>query len=58
MAGSPEPQESVYSKEPAASIVELKGAREDRAYYLLKRGTDFVVALFLLVLLQIGRAHV
>ncbi len=50
MAGSPELQEAVYSKEPAASIVELKMARENRIYHSLKRATDIVVALFLLTL--------
>jgi exopolysaccharide biosynthesis polyprenyl glycosylphosphotransferase len=51
MAGSPELQEAAYSKEPAATIIELQGARDGRAYYFLKRGTDIVVALFLLALL-------
>ena len=50
MAASPELQESVYSKESAATIIELQGARNDRAYHFLKRGTDIAVALFLLVL--------
>jgi len=50
MAGSPELQEAVYSKEPAASIVEFTMVRESRLYQALKRGTDIVVALFLLVL--------
>ena len=50
MAGSPELQEAVYSKEPAASIIELQVARESRAYIALKRVTDFMVALFLLAL--------
>jgi exopolysaccharide biosynthesis polyprenyl glycosylphosphotransferase len=50
MAGSPELQEAVYSKEPAASIVELNMARENRFYHFLKRGTDIVVAFFLLTL--------
>ena len=50
MAGSPELQEALYSKEPAASIVELTMARESRFYQVLKRGTDIAVALFLLVL--------
>jgi exopolysaccharide biosynthesis polyprenyl glycosylphosphotransferase len=50
MAGSPELQEAVYSKEPAASIIELQGARESRAYIALKRVTDFMVAVFLLAL--------
>jgi exopolysaccharide biosynthesis polyprenyl glycosylphosphotransferase len=50
MAGSPELQEAVYSKEPAASIIELQVARESRAYLAMKRATDFVVALFLLAL--------
>jgi len=50
MAGSPELQEAVYSKEPAASIVELNVARESRFYNVLKRGTDIAVALILLTL--------
>jgi exopolysaccharide biosynthesis polyprenyl glycosylphosphotransferase len=50
MAGSSELQEAVYTKEPAASIIELQIARESRAYLALKRATDFVVALFLLAL--------
>jgi exopolysaccharide biosynthesis polyprenyl glycosylphosphotransferase len=50
MAGSPELQEAIYSKEPAASIVELTVARENRFYHILKRGTDILIALFLLVL--------
>jgi len=50
MAGSPELQDAVYSTEPAASIIELQGARESRAYITLKRVTDFMVALFLLAL--------
>ena len=36
MAGSPELQEAVYSKEPAASILELNMARENRFYHFLK----------------------
>ena len=43
MAGSPELQEAVYSKEPAASIIELSMTRENRFYNFLKRGTDIVV---------------
>ncbi len=50
MAGSPELQEAVYSKEPAASIVELNVIRERRMYYVLKRVTDIAVALVLLTL--------
>ena len=50
MAGSPELQEAVYSKEPAASIIELQTARESRTYLAMKRATDFTVALFLLCL--------
>jgi exopolysaccharide biosynthesis polyprenyl glycosylphosphotransferase len=49
MAGSPELQEAIYSKEPAASIIELQAVRENRAYRFLKRSTDIIVALFLLV---------
>ncbi len=50
MAGSPELQEAVYSKEPAASIIELQVAREGRGYLAMKRVTDFLVAVFLLAL--------
>jgi exopolysaccharide biosynthesis polyprenyl glycosylphosphotransferase len=50
MAGSPELQESFYIKEPAASIIELQAARGGRTYFLLKRFSDIVVALFLLAL--------
>jgi exopolysaccharide biosynthesis polyprenyl glycosylphosphotransferase len=51
MAGSPELQEAVFgSKEPVASIIELQGVRESRGYMAMKRMTDIVVALFLLIL--------
>ncbi|RJR31747.1 MAG: sugar transferase [Candidatus Latescibacterota bacterium] len=50
MAGSPELHEAVYSKEPIASIIELKLSRPNRAYSALKRLTDIVIAGFLLLL--------
>jgi exopolysaccharide biosynthesis polyprenyl glycosylphosphotransferase len=50
MAGSPELQEAFYSKEPAASVIELQAARESCLYRVFKRVTDFIVALFLLTL--------
>lgn len=50
MAGSPELQEAFHSKEPAASVIELQARRESRTYFLLKRFSDIVVAVFLLAL--------
>lgn len=50
MAGSPELQEAIYSKEPAARIIELNVVRENRLYHFLKRGTDIGIALVLLTL--------
>ena len=50
MAGSPELQEAFYGKEPAASIIELQATRGSRTYFLLKRLSDIIVALFLLAL--------
>jgi len=50
MAGSPELQQAFCDKEPAASIIELQATRGSRTYFLLKRFSDIVVALFLLVL--------
>jgi exopolysaccharide biosynthesis polyprenyl glycosylphosphotransferase len=51
MAGSPELQDAVFcNKEQAANIVELEGARESRAYAVLKRALDIGVASILLLL--------
>lgn len=50
MAGSPELQEAIYSKEPVASIIELGANRESRVYRVLKRGTDLAVSITLLTL--------
>lgn len=50
MAGSPELQEAIYSKEPIANVIELGANRESRAYRFLKRSTDLAVSISLLTL--------